>query len=459
MNGIITRRNFVKRTSLLSAGSLMMPTILPSSVFGKNAPSNKINIGMIGAGRQAIKANLQNGFLKLDNCHVVAVNDVDGWRMRLAEGIVNDVYSAQRDKNYKGVKSYGDYRDLIADVNVDAVMVSTTDHWHAPQGIAAAMAGKHVSMEKALSICYSHSKALVDAVKLNKVANRLDSEFRSLKHFWKAVEVVHNGLIGELTHVEVGVPAELSGSAVGPQPEMPVPPELDYDMWLGPAFPAPYTLHRVHDPQTIDTRPGWMRISDYCNGMITNWGAHLCDIALWGMRKEYELPLKVSGTGTFSKGLWHTLESFEVNYRYADGLTMKYSIDKPYTKFIGRDGWISVGYPNVLEASNPDFISFDRPSGKIDYSGTLSDKEDFLKSIELGTSSLQPLEVGHNVYFTNVMGLIAIKTGRELTWDSSKQRFVDDTYANSMLNRPFRENWIDRNVVDWMNKYQEVKLR
>ncbi len=453
-----TRRELIKKSSILSAGAVILPTILPSSVFGKNAPSNRINVGMVGTGRQAIGVNLINGFLKLDNCQVIAVNDVDAWRMKLAAKTVNDAYSEQKGRNYSGVKSYGDYRELIANKDVDAVMVSTTDHWHAPQGIAAALAGKHVSMEKALSVCYSHSKALVEAVKMKGVANRLDSEFRSLKHFWKAVEVVHNGLIGELTHVEVGVPAELTGSAVGPQPEMPVPPELNYDMWLGPAFPAPYTQHRVHDPEKINTRPGWLRIEDYCNGMITNWGAHLCDIALWGMKKEYELPVKISGSGKFSKGLWNTIESFGVDYEYADGLTMKYSIDKPYTKFIGQDGWVSVGYPDILEASNPEFISFDSPSGKVDYSGTLTDKADFIRSIEQASGSLQPLEVGHNVYFTTVMGLIAIEIGRELRWDNKNQQFINDTAANSMLSRPFREKWMDSDVVDWINKYQEVKL-
>lgn len=453
-----SRREFLRKSSLLTAGTVILPTIVPSTVFGRNAPGNRINIGMIGTGRQAVRVNLTDGFLKLPNCQVIAVNDVDAWRMELAAKTINDAYSGQKGRNYSGVRSYDDYRDLIANKDVDAVMVSTTDHWHAPQGIAAAMAGKHVCMEKALSISFSHSKALIEAVKMKKVANRLDSEFRSLRHFWKAVEIVHNGLIGRLTHVEIGVPAELTGSAVGPQPEMSVPEELNYDMWLGPAFPAPYTLHRVHDPKTINTRPGWLRIDDYCNGMITNWGAHLCDIALWGMKKEYELPVKVAGTGTFSKGLWNTIESFKIDYKYADGLTMKYTIDKPYTKFTGEDGWVSVGYPDILEASNPDFISFDSPSGMLDYSGTLSDKEDFLRAVELGSDSLQPLEVGHNVYFTTLMGLIAVKVGHELTWDDKNQQFVDDVAANSMLNRPFREKWLDRDVVDWMNKYQQVRL-
>jgi len=452
-----SRRDFIKKTTLVSAGTLAVPTIVPSTIFGKNAPSNRINIGMIGTGRHGIGRNLRM-FLELDNCLVTALNDPDSWRMERAKERVDEVYSKQKGKNYAGTKMYNDYRDLLADQNVDAVMISSPDHWHVPHGIAAAFAGKHVSVEKALSVCFSHSKALVEAVKKTNVRNRLDSEFRTVENFWRGVEIVHNGLIGKVKHVEIGVPAELSGSAVGPQPIMPVPEDLNYDMWLGVAFPAPYTHHRVHHPRDLRTRPGWMRINDYCNGMITNWGAHLCDIAVWGIRKEFELPKKVSGTGTFSKGLWNTIETFSVDYEYADGVTMRYSIDEPFTKFIGENGWVKVGYRDILEVSNPEFLKRDPAKMEFDYSGVLSDKADFLQSIKTGEESLQPIEGGHIVYFINVMGLIAVKLGRELTWDNEKQLFVDDTAANTLLNRPIREKWLDADVAEWINKYQKVPL-
>lgn len=452
-----SRRDFLKKSGILTAGALAFPSIIPSSVFGKNAPSNRINIGMIATGRHGVGRNLRM-FLELNNCRVTALNDPDRWRMERAKERVDQVYSEKMGRRYSGPKMYDDYRDLLADDNVDAVMVSSPDHWHVPHSIAAAFAGKHVSVEKALSVCFSHSKALVEAIKKTGVSNRLDSEFRTEENFWKGVEIVHNGLIGKVTHVEIGVPSELSGSAVGPQPNMPVPPDLNYDMWLGTAFPAPYTHHRVHHPRDHRTRPGWMRIEDYCNGMITNWGAHLCDIAIWGARKEHELPVKVSGTGTFSKGLWNTIETFNIDYEYADGLTMTYSIDEPFTKFIGEDGWVKVGYRNIIEVSNPDFLKLDRASKQYDYSDVLSDKADFLRSIETGEDSLQPVETGHVVYFFNVMGLIAVELGRELTWDNEKDQFVDDTAANTMLNRPIREKWLDKEVADWMNKHQKVAM-
>ena len=451
------RRDFIQSTGTAAVAGLVAPTIVPSTVFGKTAPSNQINVGMVATGRQAVHANLKNGFLKLDNCRVVAVNDVDSWRMDLGAKTVNDAYS-ESGKNYNGVKKYDDYRDLIADKDVDAVMISTTDHWHAPITIHAALAGKHVCMEKAFTVAPAWG-TVVEAVKKTGVANRLDSEFRSIREMNRAVELVHNGVIGELIEVEVGVPGELNGSALGPQKTMAVPKELNYDMWLGPAFPAPYTMQRVHEPHTIDSRPGWLRISDYANGMITNWGAHLNDIALWGMKKEYELPIRANGTGTFDNGIWHTINAFEINYTYADGLKLIYKIDVPYVRFIGKDGWIRIEYPNKLTASSDNILSFKTGKNDISYADTLTDKADFLHSIETGKPSMEPLEVGNNVYMLTMMGLISATLDNEVTWDQKTGKFVDDNAANSMLTRPFREKWIDKNVVDWMNKYQEVIMK
>jgi len=452
------RRNFIKKTGLTSAAALIFPTVVPSTVFGKTAPSNLINIGMVGTGRQAVNANLKNGFLKLNNCRVIALNDVDAWRLKNAEKVVNDAYSLTG-KKYNGIKKYSDYRELIADKDVDAVMVSTADHWHAPATITAALAKKHVSMEKAFTVAPAWGKAVVEAVKNTGVANRLDSEFRSIREFNRAVELVHNKVIGDLVDVEVGVPGELNGSALGPQQTMPVPKDLNYDMWLGPAFPAPYTLHRVHEPGTISSRPGWLRISDYCNGMITNWGAHLNDIALWGMKKEYENPVTAEGTGTFDKGLWNTINAFDIEYRFADGKKLTYKIDVPFVKFNGTNGWIRVEYPNKLTASSDSILKFEPGRNEISYKNNRTDKADFLYGIETGKSTMEPLEVGYNVYFLTVMGLFAVTLGRKLTWEQGSGRFVDDNAANAMLTRPIREKWLDKNVIEWMNKFQQIDLK
>lgn len=451
------RRKFLRNSSLAAASAIAFPFIVPASVMGPYSPSNQINVGMIGTGRQALQVNLRNGFLKLQNCRVLATNDVDRWRMNLATAEIKKSGHGGSSSG-REVREYEDYRDLIADKDVDAVMVSTPDHWHAPATIAAALAGKHISMEKAFTLAPAWGSAVVGAVNKVGVTGRLDSEFRSLRPFNQAVELVHNGVIGNITHVEVGVPGELNGSAIAPQATMSVPKELNYDMWLGPAFPTPYTLHRVHDPQKIDTRPGWLRISDYCNGMITNWGAHLNDIALWGIRKELEAPISVEGTGLFDQGLWNTINSFDLRYEYEDGTILNYMIDVPYVKFYGDRGWVRVEYPDKLTSSKQEILDFEPGAGDVSYKNTRTDKADFLHGIETGQPTMEDLDVGYNVYFLTFMGLLSVKLGRKLNWDAGAGQFINDNAANAMLTHPFREKWLDNNVIDWMNRYQEIKL-
>jgi hypothetical protein len=272
-----------------------------------------------------------------------------------------------------------------------------------------------------------------------------------MENFYTAVGLLRAGAIGKINKVIVGVPAPLNGSAPGPLPTMSVPAELDYDQWLGPAFPAPYTMQRVHEPNTYSVRPGWMRIDDYCNGMITNWGAHMIDVALWGIDKEYESPVMVEGTGTFTKGLWNTIESFNLNYTFADGQILEYIIDQPYVLFEGDKGWIKATFNKPLEASDEQIKKADVAP---QYKNVVSDKEDFINAIIENKDTLEPLEVGHNVYRMCNMGLLSVQLGSQLQWDSKKDQLKDNNAANAMLYRPFRTKYLDKPVVDWLEKYQ-----
>ena len=177
---------------------------------------------------------------------------------------------------------------------------------------------------------------------------RTDSEFRSLPNFHRACELVRNGRIGEVRTIHVGVPPEPTGGEPSGAEPMPVAEELDYDMWLGPAPLAPYTEKRVH-PHHGYGRPGWMRILDYCDGMITNWGSHLIDIAQWGNNTDRTGPVEVWGQGEYpSSGLWNVLLSFEVQYRYRSGVQLIYKIDNPYVRFVGTQGWIHAQWNEEL---------------------------------------------------------------------------------------------------------------
>lgn len=434
-----TRRDFLKNIVAGTAGTLIIPTIVPSSVFGSLSPSNRINVAMIGCGRQTVQPNIPQ-MLESKHAQVVAVCDVDSWRLSNAKKQVNDYYSKVKGKSYNGCKSYDDFRKIMHQKNIDAVMIATPDHWHVPIAIEAARAGKHISLEKPISICIGHGRKLVETIKEHKVITRNDSEFRTLPKFSRAIELVRNGRIGRIQRIFVAVPPEINGSAIPPQPNMPVPAELNYDMWLGPAWETPYTEKRVHAIKNYG-RPGWMRVDSYCNGMISNWGAHLMGIAQWGNNSEYTGPISVEGTGEFDKGLWNSLNKFDIHYQYATGIELFYKIERPYVRFEGVDGWIEIEYPDKLTASSQAILDSQIGANELQIHDLPSDKEDFLMAIKSGKPTLEPLETAHRTISMCQLGLIAIKTGAKLTWNPETEEFSGDNAATALLNIPIREKY------------------
>jgi myo-inositol 2-dehydrogenase/D-chiro-inositol 1-dehydrogenase len=323
-------------------------------------------------------------------------------------------------------------------------MISTPDFWHVPMGILAAKAKKHVSCEKPLSMSVQQGRSLVDALKKYGVVNRTDSEFRSVRPQNQAVELVRNGRIGKLQKIEITFPSD--PPPVSAQADMPVPKELDYEMWLGPAPFVPYTDMRVHAPFDITKRPNWMRIDTYAQGMIANWGAHYFDVAQWANNSEYSGPVEVEGKGEFPKSLWNSMINFTVTYRYSNGveLTCEQSpTSKPAIKYTGSDGWILVdNYPGIITCSNPALLT-SKPSGsELDLSKTLWDKFDFVDAIKTGRKTLEPIEIGHRTISISQIGLIACQLGGKLNWNPEKELFVGNNAANALLAAPLaRKEW------------------
>ncbi len=434
-----TRRDFLKNTSLFGAGAIILPSIVPASVFGKGSPSNRINIAVIGCGRQTVSPNIPQ-LLASQHAQIVAVCDVDSWRLNKAQLQVNDYYSKQKGITYNGCKAFDDYRKVMANKDIDAVMIASPDHWHVPLAIEAARAGKHISLEKPISTCIEHGRKLVEAIKKYKVITRNDSEFRTLPKMSRAVELVRNGRIGKIQKIYVGVPKDMNGTDLSPQLNMAVPSELNYDMWLGPAWEVPYTEKRVHALKAYG-RPGWMRVDAYCNGMISNWGAHLMGIAQWGNNSEYTGPVSVEGTGTFDKGLWNTVNSFNIKYNYANGVELFFKIERPYVRFEGTEGWIEIEYPDKLTASSQAILDATIGEKEMKIEHLLSDKEDFCNAVKTGKQSLEPLETAHRTITMCQLGLMAIKTGSKLNWDPKKEEIVGDNAASALLNIPIREKY------------------
>ena len=429
-----TRRQVLGGLGTVAAWAAF-PSIVPSSVFGRSAPSNRITIGMVGMGRQALYANLKP-FLFSDDAQVVAVCDVDKWRLAKAKQEVDAHY-----RNTDCLAST-DWRELVRRDDIDAIMNSTPDHWHVPISLAAVRKGKHVSCEKPLTLSIAEGRVLADAVAQHGVTFRTDSECRTDSYMHRLSELVRNGYVGRVKRIEVGVPTgDIAG---GKMTAMPVPEELDYEMWIGPAPRKPYTLDRVH-PRQAYTRPGWMRCRDTCEGMVTNWGAHTIDVAQLLHNSERTGPISVEGQGEYptpDSGLWNVLLNFTVQYRYADGVVLDYHTDKgAFIRVEGEDGWIHAPWlGGQMTASDPALLRIKLKNNDLRLPQR-QDKEDFLYGIKNQAPTMADAEIGHRTCSMCQLGHIAIQQGGTIQWDPERERFLDNEDANRMLYRSYREPW------------------
>lgn len=454
-NNSISRRKFLDLGSKgVLAGSTLLagfPSIVPASVFGKNAPSNRINVGAIGVGRIS-RGHDMPGVWKHDTAQIMAVCDLDSNRVEGAQKLVNGYYTKKNGKDFNGVKGYGDYRELLLNKDIDAVIVSTPDHWHAPIVIHAVEAGKDVYVQKPASLTISEGRMMADAVKKSGRILQIGSQQRSTSQFRYAVELVRNGRIGKLQKVYVGLPGDPSGNE---EPEMPIPKNLNYDMWLGTTPDVYYTEKRVH-PQVGFDRPGWLRCEQFGAGMITGWGAHHIDIAHWGMDTEYSGPIEIWGKADFpTSGLWNVHGIFTTHAMYENGVEMIISNEIPNgIKFEGTDGWIFVSRGDgavtssdpvakqnaakKLDASDPQIITSEIGPNEIHMTVSTDHHGNWLESIASRKDPIAPAEIGHRSCSACLLHHAAMKLNRKLYWDPKTERFKNDNEANALLSREQR---------------------
>jgi predicted dehydrogenase len=447
------RRNFLKSSAAATAGTFVIPTIIPSHVLGKNAPSNRIRIAQIGFGRIAMLHDLPES-LQHEVAIGVAVADVDLKRARLGKEWI-EKYHADQGKSAVDVAVYQDYREMLQDKSIDAVIISTPDHWHAQAAMDAALAGKDIYLQKPASLTIAEGRQMSDIVHRTGVIFQQGSQQRGTSpwpQFHKACELVRNGRIGELHKIEIGLPGDPGGDEEAP---MPIPENLDYDMWLGSTPYAYYTEKRVH-PQTGFDRPGWLRCEQFGAGMITGWGAHHLDTAHWAMGTEYTGPIEVEAEASFpTSGLWNVHGDFMVHAKYANGVEMQVSGDFPNgVKFYGSEGWIFVSRGNVavtstdptqpdselkaLDASDPKILESKIGPEDIHLYKAPEQHLDWLNAIQSRKEPVAPVEVGHRSCSACLVSHIAMKIDGKLHWDPVRERFIDNDQANAMLSRPQR---------------------
>lgn len=448
-NGRVSRRGFLKAAAGAAAVA-GFPTIVPSTVFGQMAPSERINVGAIGVGRISRGHDLPAIF-KYDSARVIAVCDLDARRAALGRQFVADAYTKKLDKPYDAVRVYHDYHELLANKEIDAVVISTPDHQHAIVAAAAVRTGKDVYLQKPASLTIAEGRYLSNAVQASGRILQIGSQQRSWKQFHRACELVRNGRIGEVKHVEIGLPGDPAGGDATP---MPVPAGFNYDAWLGSTPVVPYTVDRVMPLEGFG-RPGWLRMEQFGAGMITGWGAHHVDTAHWGMNTEYTGPVEIWGSAEFpTHGLWDVHGKFLTHARYPNGITMDISGDFPNgIKWIGTKGWIFVTRDEMttptatagqvvkiepLMASDPKILDSVIGPDEIHLYTASEQHANWLDCIKTRQQPTAPIEIGHRACSTCLLHHIAMKTGRRLHWDPERERFVGDDAANALLSRPQR---------------------
>ena len=416
------RRRFLKGALAAAAA----PYVITSGALaapGRRGANDRINIASVGIrnmGGGHLKALLGNGDVR-----VVAVCDVDS---KIRQDGLDRAKAAYGDA--KVTEGYGDFRHVLARDDVDAVVVAVPDHWHAPISIAACQAGKDVYCEKPMTLTVREGRAMVDAVRRHGRVFQAGTQRRSDSNWRFACELVRNGRIGDLVKVETSVSTR-PDKVMDWRPE-PVPPELDYEMWLGPAPWRPYTKNRCHY--------NFRFIRDYSGGEMTNTGAHWFDVAQWGIGADETGPVEVEAAGRrHGEGLWDTFHHIHVEWTYASRAKLICTNSGPAVKFTGAEGWISGDARQAEPASiltsaiGPNDIRLYRTSRG--HMGT------FLHCMRTREDPSAPVEVGHRSATVCHIGNIAMTLQRKLTWDPVKEEFPGDDEANRLLWRPYRPPW------------------
>jgi predicted dehydrogenase len=441
----LPRRRFLQTTAL-AAG----PLLLPARVWAaKPPPSARITLGFIGMGKQ--NRGLLSGFLRMPDVQAVAVCEVDTNRREAAKKQVEEYYTKANDAAFKGCDTYNDFRALLARPDIDAVVIATPDHWHAPISIAAAKAGKDIYCEKPLCQSIAEARAMVNAVRKNKRVFQTGSMQRSSREFRVACELVRNEVIGRIIKIEVGVGGPGRWCDLPGEPEE---PGLDWDLWLGPAPVRPY--NSILSPRGVhDHFPRWRDYREYGGGMVTDWGAHHFDIAQWGLGMDESGPVEIlpAREENAQKG---------VRLRYRNGVEVEHISENGVTfhgaegsifvnrgkihvivngvekaKFLGRQQEAQKPLAQQLDALETEFLQ--KPRVRL-YRST-DHKADWIAGIRSRQKPIADVEIGARTVSVCHLVNLAYYHGQRLRWNPAREQFSDGTGNAAWLDVPRRDPW------------------
>ncbi len=433
-----SRRQFLQR-SMAAAGGMALPTFVPARVRGADAPSNKITLAIIGTGNQG--TNDMRGFLQDRRVRVAAVCDVNREGPGYWGGGVAGREPARRivNKHYQdnGCRAYEDYRELLANPDIDAVEIAVPDHWHAPLALDAAKAGKDIYGQKPLSLTVGDGRLMADTVTRYGRVWQTGSQQRSDRNFRRACELVLNGRIGKLHTVRCGLPGGIPdyGRTAAQTQTVPVPDGFNYDMWLGPAPWVPYC------PARCGVNYRW--VFDYSGGQLTDWGGHHPDIAQWGMGTEQTGPVEIKNArGTFARHpVYDTATEYYFECVYKNGVTLIVSNrERGGVTFTGTEGWVWADRGRHAASSETIYNSVIGPNETHLYPSQ-DHFRNFIDCVISREPTVAPIEVAHRSITIAHLGNIALWTGRDLKWDPDNETFIDDPGANRLLSRAARQPW------------------
>lgn len=425
----LSRRDFLKSSALASAAAAL-PALVPSRVFGQAAPSKQITVGFIGVGN--IAQGHMDTLLGFTDVRILAVSDVDRAHRDAAAEKINAGYAN------KDCARFGDFREMLARPDIDAVFVCTPDHWHALAAIEAMRRGKDVYVEKPLTLTIREGRELVSAARKYGRVAQTGTQQRSSKRFHDTAEFIRNGGLGRLERIEILIPANNKYCGATWKSE-PVPEGLDWDMWLGPAPVVPFTRQGCHYNFRFNL--------DYAAGQVTNWGVHYIDIAQWALGMDESGPVEVEGHGEFpTSGLFTTATKVDFTCRYASGVMLRChtrydGVGDGNVRFFGERGWVDVSRSSNT-ASNPAFLKeITARAGAIKIPLSTNHHDNFLQCIRSRARPISDVEFGHRTTTVCNLGNISMQLGRKLRWDPARESFIDDPIANRMRHRSMRAPW------------------
>lgn len=449
---VSSRRQFLVK----SAAAIGFPTIIPASVLGQNAPSNKITMAVLGWGMMG--PSNTNKFLQETDCQIVAACDIDKRNLEKAVSTINGAYKNQ------DCKGYHDYREVMARKDIDTVMLALPDNWHALTSIEAAKNGKDIYGEKPLARTIAEQQAIVAAVQKHGRIWQTGSWQRSEDNFRIGAEIVRNGLIGKLKEVHVGLPAGHKDFA-GTQDKRSVtqpPAELDYEMWIGPATMQDYIECRVHKNWRWDYNIG--------GGQLLDWIGHHCDIAHWGMDCDASGPMEVLPVQVDMPSrseIWNTATKYRAQAKYAGDITMTiaggHSDIKSGTTWIGTEGWVHVdrgsydsskaelkqmvkkrkddkdAKSEVIEVAKAPKLGDDIIKTRL--YATPGHHRNFLDCVKSRQPTVTPVETAHHSATPGHLALISFLVNRPIKWDPVNEEIIGDPEASKLLTREYRGPW------------------